>query len=63
MSLKGEFFWIRSMRQGGRKAVSFTLTCTNMFQSETVDAAIIDAQGQGIPPFRLRHRGLVLVPR
>ena len=46
MSLKGEFYWIRSMRQGGRKAISFTLTCTNLFQSETIDAAIVDGTGQ-----------------
>ena len=46
MSFKGEFYWIRSMRQGGRKAISFTLTCTNLFQSETIDAAIVDGTGQ-----------------
>lgn len=34
------------MRQGGRKAISFTLTCTNLFQSETIDAAIVDGTGQ-----------------
>lgn len=46
MSFKGQFNWIQSMRQGGRKAISFTLTCTNLFQSETFDAAIIDGTGQ-----------------
>ena len=46
MSFKGKFNWIQSMRQGGRKAISFTLTCTNIFQSETFDAAIIDGTGQ-----------------
>ena len=34
------------MRQGGRKAISFTLTCTNLFKSETFDAAIVDGTGQ-----------------
>lgn len=46
MSFKGQFNWIQSMSQGGRKAVSFTLTCTNIFQSETFDAAIIANAGQ-----------------
>lgn len=49
MSLRGEFHWIRSMRQGGRKAISFTLTCTNLFRSETIDAAIIDSTGHVQP--------------
>lgn len=49
MSFKGQFNWIQSMRQGGRKAISFTLTCTNMFRSETFDAAIIDGTGQQQP--------------
>lgn len=46
MSFKGQFSWIQSVRQGGRKAISFTLTCTNFFQSETFDAAVIDSTGQ-----------------
>lgn len=45
-SFKGQFSWIQSMRQGGRKAISVSLTCTNLFQSETFDAAIIDGTGQ-----------------
>ena len=45
-SFKGQFNWFQSMRQGGCKAISFTLTCTNIFQSETFDAAIIDGTGQ-----------------
>lgn len=49
MSFKGQFNWIQSMRQGGRKAISFTLTCTNLFKSETFDAAIIDSTGQQQP--------------
>ena len=57
MSLKGEFYWIRSMRQGGRKAISFTLTCTNLFQSETIDAAIVDGTGQ-LQPMIFRQQTL-----
>lgn len=57
MSLKGEFNWIRSMRQGGRKAISFTLTCTNLFQSETIDAAIVDGTGQ-LQPMIFRQQTL-----
>ena len=57
MSLKGQFVWIQSMRQGGRKAISFTLTCTNLFQSETFDAAIIDGVGQ-IEPMRFTQLSL-----
>ena len=49
MSFKGQFNWIQSMRQGGRKAISVTLTCTNLFKSETFDAAIIDCTGQQQP--------------
>lgn len=49
MSFKGEFYWTHSMRQGGRKAISFTLKCTNLFQSETFDAAIIAGTGQVQP--------------
>lgn len=51
MSFKGQFNWTQSMRQGGRKAISFTLTCTNIFQSETFDAVIIDDIGQLQPMF------------
>ena len=57
MSFKGEFYWIRSMRQGGRKAISFTLTCTNLFQSETIDAAIVDGTGQ-LQPMIFRQQTL-----
>lgn len=45
MSFKGEYNWILSKRQSGRKAISFTLTCMNIFQSETFNAAIIDGSG------------------
>lgn len=42
------------MRQGGRKAISFTLTCTNWFQDETFDAAIYDGYGM-IQPIVFRQ--------
>lgn len=46
MALKGTFHWFNSLHQGGRKAISFTLYCDNLFQSETFDCAIIDGSGQ-----------------
>ncbi len=49
MSLKGQFNWIQSLRLGGRKAISFTLTCTNLLGDETFDAAIIDGSGASQP--------------
>lgn len=49
MALKGTFNWFNSLHQGGRKAISFTLYCDNLFQSETFDCAIIDGSGQ-LPP-------------
>lgn len=45
MSFEGAFKWIKSVRQGGRKAISFTLTCTNFFRKERFDAAIICGMG------------------
>ena len=51
MSFRGKFNWFQSIRQGGRKAISFTLTCSNMFQTETFDAVIIDGTGQNNPMF------------
>ena len=51
MSLKGQFEWVQSKRQGGRKIISLTLTCTNIFQSEKFDAALIAASGQPQPMF------------
>lgn len=54
MSLKGSFYWSHSMRQGGRKVISFTLKCTNLFQSETLDAAIMAGTGQ-IQPMIFRQ--------
>ena len=46
MALKGSFEWFNSLRQGGRKAISFTLTNRNMFSPETFDCAIVDGTGQ-----------------
>ena len=57
MSFEGKFYWIECMRQGGRKAISFTLTCTNLFQSETFDAAIVDGTGQ-LQPMIFRQLNL-----
>lgn len=45
MSLKGQFDWIKSVRLGGRKSISFTLTCTNLLYDEDFDAAILDGTG------------------
>lgn len=47
MGLKGEFFWNRSKRRGGKKIISFDLKNENIFQSETFDAVII---GQNVEP-------------
>lgn len=55
MSFKGQFYWIQSIRQGGRKAISFTLTCTNIFQSETFDATIVAGTGQ-VQPMMFRQQ-------
>ena len=60
MALKGTFSWINSLHQGGRKAISFTLYCSNMFQSETFDCAIIDSSGQNPPQIR---RMITLKPK
>ena len=45
MNLKGQFNWIQSLRLGGRKAISFTLSCTNLLYDETFNAAILDGSG------------------
>lgn len=50
MGFKGTFTWIKSLRQGGRKAISFTLKNTNLLQTATFDAAIVD--GSNIVPTR-----------
>lgn len=42
MGFKGTFSWITSLHQGGRKAISFTLKNTNLLQTATFDAAIVD---------------------
>lgn len=52
MALKGSFNWYNSINQGGKKAISFTLTCNNLYQSESFDCAIIDGSGQVSPQIR-----------
>lgn len=52
MALEGSFNWFNSLRQGGRKAISFTLRNTNMLQNETFDCAIVDGTGQLSPQIR-----------
>lgn len=49
MGLKGKFEWYNSLRAGGSKAISFTLTCDNLFQSETFDCAIMSGNGSAQP--------------
>lgn len=46
MGLVGSFDWYRSLHQGGKKAISFKLTCDNMITNEIFDCAIIDSTGQ-----------------
>ncbi len=46
MGLVGSFEWFRSLHQGGKKAISFTLKCDNMITNEIFDCAIIDSTGQ-----------------
>lgn len=52
MALKGTFSWYNSIQQGGKKAISFTLYCDNLFSSETFDCAIIDSAAQVTPQVR-----------
>lgn len=54
MSLNGKFAWYTSLRSGGRKAITFTLTCDNLFQWETFDCAII-ANNSSAPPMIFRQ--------
>ena len=54
MSFRGSFSWFNSLHQGGKRAISFTLTCSNMFQRETFDCAIIDSTGQ--TPTQIRRQ-------
>lgn len=49
MRLEGEFQWYQSMRKGGRKSVSFLLTCHRWFRGEKFIYTIYDGNGQ-IPP-------------
>ena len=57
MSFRGKFEPYMSIRQGGKKAYSFTLTCKNMLMPETFDCAIMDSSGQQPTQF---HRHLKL---
>lgn len=54
MSFRGTFDWFTSLNQGGKRAISFTLTCKNMFMPETFDCAIIDSTGQ--QPTQIRRQ-------
>lgn len=54
MSFRGSFDWYTSLNQGGKKAISFTLTCKNMLMPETFDCAIIDSTRQ--QPTQIRRR-------
>lgn len=54
MGLKGTFEWYKSLRTGGRKAISFTLKCDNILQSETFDCAIMRGDGS-IQPMVFRQ--------
>lgn len=54
MSFRGSFDWYTSLNQGGKKAISFTLTCKNMLMPETFDCAIIDSTGQQSTQIRRR---------
>lgn len=49
MALTGQYTWFNSLHQGGKKAISFILTCDNWMSSEVFDCAIIDSKGT-IPP-------------
>lgn len=49
MGLKGKFEWYNSLRLGGRKAISFILSCDNLFQGETFDCAIMANNGLAQP--------------
>lgn len=49
MSLKGKFEWIQSKRLGGARAISFVLTCDNLFQSEKFNCAMMASDGSVQP--------------
>lgn len=42
MGFIGRFEWYNSHRAGGKKSITFTLTCDKLFQSETFDDAIME---------------------
>lgn len=54
MGFIGSFDWFTSLHQGGKRAISFTLTCKNMLMPETFDCAIIDSTGQQLTQIRRR---------
>jgi len=54
MGLKGKFEWYNSLRAGGRKSITFTLTCDNLFQGETFDCAIM-ANNDSAQPMYFRQ--------
>lgn len=51
MGLKGQFLGYDSLRMSGRKAISFSITCTNLLQSEVFDAVLVDGSGQSAPQY------------
>lgn len=55
MNLRGQFNWIKSLRFGGRKAISFTLSCTNLLYDEDFDAAILDSSGSIQPMYFMKQ--------
>lgn len=60
MGFKGTFSWINAAHLGGRKAISFTLECTNLLLEKEFDCAIFDGTGQRPPQIR---RKVSLHPR
>lgn len=54
MGLVGSFDWYHSLQQGGKRAISFTLTCDNMITNEIFDCAIVDSTGQ--QPTQIRRQ-------
>lgn len=57
MGLKGKYEWYESLHAGGLKCISFTLTCDNLFQSETFDCAITANNG-AVQPMIFRNLSL-----
>lgn len=57
MGLQGKFEWHSSLRAGGMKSVSFTLSCDNLYQREIFDCAIMSNNGV-IQPMIFRNQTL-----